>query len=63
MLEIDQEHDMSIRLTKISEQVVAFTGASYRIDLATAKTAAEAGAKLLLAARSSVLLGSTSLDL
>jgi short-subunit dehydrogenase len=44
--------DMAIKLKKLSEQVVVITGASSGIGLATAKAAAEQGAKLVLAARS-----------
>jgi NADP-dependent 3-hydroxy acid dehydrogenase YdfG len=43
---------MAIKLKKLSEQVVVITGASSGIGLATAKAAAEQGAKLVLAARS-----------
>ncbi|MDY3560432.1 SDR family oxidoreductase [Gemmata sp. JC673] len=47
---------MSIRLKKLSEQVVVITGASSGIGLATAEAAAEQKAKLVLAARSEAAL-------
>ena len=43
---------MSIKLKALSEQVIVITGASSGIGLATAETAAKAGAKVVLAARS-----------
>jgi NADP-dependent 3-hydroxy acid dehydrogenase YdfG len=43
---------MAIRLKPVSEQVMVITGASSGIGLATAKAAAAAGAKVVLAARS-----------
>ncbi|QJE03023.1 SDR family oxidoreductase [Massilia forsythiae] len=42
---------MSIKLKKLDEQVVVITGATSGIGLATARMAAEKGAKLVLAAR------------
>src|SRR5436190_5122549 len=43
---------MAIKLKPLDEQVIVITGASSGIGLATAEAAAEAGAKLVLAARS-----------
>lgn len=43
---------MTIELKPLNEQVIVITGASSGIGLATAEAAAEAGAKLVLAARS-----------
>ena len=43
---------MAIKLKPLDEQVMVITGASSGIGLATAEAAAEAGAKLVLAARS-----------
>jgi NADP-dependent 3-hydroxy acid dehydrogenase YdfG len=43
---------MAIKLKPLNEQVIVITGASSGIGLATAEAAAEAGAKLVLAARS-----------
>ena len=43
---------MELKLKPLDEQVVVITGASSGIGLATAQDAAEAGAKLVLAARS-----------
>jgi short-subunit dehydrogenase len=43
---------MAIKLKPLNEQVMVITGASSGIGLATAEAAAEAGAKLVLAARS-----------
>ena len=43
---------MNIKLKPISDQIVVITGASSGIGLATARLAAERGAKLVLAARS-----------
>ena len=43
---------MKVNLKKLEEQVVVITGASSGIGLATARTAAKRGAKLVLAARS-----------
>ena len=43
---------MAIELKPLNEQVIVITGASSGIGLATAEAAAEAGAKLVLAARS-----------
>ncbi|WP_036165677.1 SDR family oxidoreductase [Massilia sp. 9096] len=42
---------MSVKLKKLNEQVIVLTGATSGIGLATARAAAEAGAKLVLAAR------------
>src|SRR5437763_5998307 len=42
---------MAIKLKKLNEQVIVLTGATSGIGLATARMAAEAGAKLVLAAR------------
>jgi short-subunit dehydrogenase len=47
---------MAISLKPLSEQVMVITGASSGIGLATAEAAAEAGAKLVLAARSAEAL-------
>jgi short-subunit dehydrogenase len=43
---------MSIKLRKLSDQVIVITGASSGIGLTTARAAAKQGAKLVLAARS-----------
>ena len=43
---------MNVQLKPITDQVVVITGASSGIGLATARLAAERGAKLVLAARS-----------
>jgi short-subunit dehydrogenase len=48
---------MDIKLKPLNEQVIVITGASSGIGLATAEAAAEAGAKLVLAARSGETLG------
>ena len=48
---------MDIKLRPLNEQVMVITGASSGIGLATAEAAAEAGAKLVLAARSGETLG------
>ncbi|HEX8788824.1 MAG TPA: SDR family NAD(P)-dependent oxidoreductase, partial [Telluria sp.] len=42
---------MASKLKKLNEQVIVLTGATSGIGLATARMAAEAGAKLVLAAR------------
>ncbi|MGB9107341.1 MAG: SDR family oxidoreductase, partial [Telluria sp.] len=42
---------MSVKLKKLNEQVMVLTGATSGIGLVTARSAAEAGAKLVLAAR------------
>ena len=42
---------MNIQLKKLSEQVIVITGATSGIGLVTARTAAEWGARLVLAAR------------
>jgi short-subunit dehydrogenase len=44
---------MSVKLKKLNEQVMVLTGATSGIGLVTARTAAEAGVKLVLAARDS----------
>src|SRR5436305_1169512 len=43
---------MKLKLKPLDEQVIVITGASSGIGLATAQSAAEQGAKLVLAARS-----------
>src|SRR2546423_1040693 len=43
---------MNVQLKKLNEQVLVITGASSGIGLATARMAAERGARLVLAARS-----------
>ena len=43
---------MKIKLKKIRDQIIVITGASSGIGLATARMAAQKGAKLVLAARS-----------
>jgi short-subunit dehydrogenase len=48
---------MAINLKPLNEQVMVITGASSGIGLATAEAAAEAGVKLVLAARSGETLG------
>jgi short-subunit dehydrogenase len=52
ILAIGRRNDMTIKLKPLNEQVIVITGASSGIGLATAEAAAEAGAKLVLAARS-----------
>ena len=47
---------MDIKLRPLGHQVIVVTGASSGIGLATAEAAAEAGAKLVLAARSAETL-------
>ena len=47
---------MAVRLKKLSKQVMVVTGASSGIGLATARRAAEAGAKVVLAARNDAAL-------
>src|SRR4051794_12985926 len=47
-----QEETMKISLKALNDQVVVITGASSGIGLCTAEAAAEAGAKLVLVARS-----------
>lgn len=47
---------MAIKLKKLADQVIVITGASSGIGLATAETAAQKGAKVVLAARSSETL-------
>ena len=42
---------MSVKLKKLNEQVMVLTGATSGIGLVTARTAADAGVKLVLAAR------------
>ena len=50
---------MSIKLKRLSDQVIVITGASSGIGLATAETAARKKAKLVLAARSEQTLNDT----
>src|SRR5207248_8542335 len=47
----NDEGDMAVRLKKLADQVIVITGASSGIGLATARMAAQRGAKLVLAAR------------
>ncbi len=47
---------MSVKLKKLADQVMVITGASSGIGLATAESAANAGAKVVLAARSKAAL-------
>lgn len=49
---VPTDYGMKTRLRPLAEQVVVITGASSGIGLATARMAAEAGAKVVLAARS-----------
>jgi NADP-dependent 3-hydroxy acid dehydrogenase YdfG len=51
-MDLWEEDAMDIKLKPLNEQVMVITGASSGIGLATAEAAAEAGAKLVLAARS-----------
>lgn len=54
---------MSIELKPLKEQVVVITGASSGIGLATARAAAKAGAKVVLAARSGETLEAVAREL
>jgi short-subunit dehydrogenase len=54
---------MSVQLKSINEQVMVITGATSGIGLTTARMAAEQGARLVLAARSSDALGQLASEL
>jgi len=54
---------MAVQLRKLDEQVVVITGATNGIGLTTARTAAEGGAKLVLAARSADALDQLASEL
>lgn len=54
---------MALRLKPLREQVIVITGASSGIGLATAKMAAEAGARVVLVARSEETLSSLAEDI
>ena len=54
---------MAVQLRKIEEQVMVITGATSGIGLTTARKAAEAGAKLVLAARNSDALDQLASEL
>ena len=47
---------MAVKLKKLSKQVMVITGASSGIGLATARRAAKAGAKVVLASRNETAL-------
>jgi NAD(P)-dependent dehydrogenase (short-subunit alcohol dehydrogenase family) len=53
---------MTLRLKPVSEQVIVLTGASSGIGLATARMAAERGARLVLVARNAEALRSIAAD-
>src|SRR5215211_2063592 len=52
----DEENSMTVTLKPLAEQVIVLTGASSGIGLATARAAAERGAKLVLVARNEAAL-------
>jgi short-subunit dehydrogenase len=58
-----KEQVMAVQLRKIEEQVMVITGATSGIGLTTARKAAEAGAKLVLAARNGDALNQLASEL
>jgi short-subunit dehydrogenase len=54
---------MTVKLKKLDEQVIVLTGATSGIGLVTARKAAEAGARLVLAARDGDALGTLAQEL
>jgi len=54
---------MAVALKPLAEQVIVITGASSGIGLATARSAAKAGAKVVLASRNGGVLGSVEREI